>query len=352
MNIDLLADPAIDAVYIPLPNGLHYEWAMKTLRAGKHVLLEKPSVNNATEARALWAYHASIPASTRPVLIEAFHYRFHPAWQTFLSLITNSDDIAHVHSSQVTPSGFFGKDDIRYDHALGGGAMMDLGTYLVSCIRDVVGKEPTSCVSAKATELPERWERKGVDGKMQAEWEFEGGVKAEMWCDQRYRGAYPLSWLTKEWPALAMPKTEVRMKKKEQAVDGMSGEDVRHQVARTITIWNMTLPHAWHSIHVQDEHSLVKKDGTTIKTWAVKEVKKAYTWEEGGIKDSGDHARVGEDWWSTYRYEMEEFVNQIQRKKGSGVWVDGEYSVKQMEMIDNCYEKTSMGIRPTSKYLS
>lgn len=87
----LLDDSAIDVIYIPLPNGLHYEWAIRALRAGKHVLLEKLSTPNAMEAKALIDFHGSLPSSTRPVLLEAFHYRFHPAWQQLLSLVSKAE---------------------------------------------------------------------------------------------------------------------------------------------------------------------------------------------------------------------------------------------------------------------
>src|SRR5271163_3586651 len=92
----LLDDPTIDAVYIPLPNGLHYEWTLRALRAGKHVLEEKPSVSNSTEASSLIKAHQALQAP-QPVLLEAVHYLFHPAWQTFLSLLSSSD-IASVQS--------------------------------------------------------------------------------------------------------------------------------------------------------------------------------------------------------------------------------------------------------------
>src|SRR5580693_8786194 len=93
----LLDDPTIDAVYIPLPNGLHYEWTIRALRAGKHVLVEKPFVSNATEATSLVKIHSALP-SPAPVLLEAVHYLFHPGWQTFLSLLS-PPDIISAHSS-------------------------------------------------------------------------------------------------------------------------------------------------------------------------------------------------------------------------------------------------------------
>jgi predicted dehydrogenase len=76
--VELINDPSIDSIYIPL----HYEYALASLRAGKHVLLEKPSVSNASEARFLFDFHKSL-SSKAPVLLEAFHPLFHPAFQLF-----------------------------------------------------------------------------------------------------------------------------------------------------------------------------------------------------------------------------------------------------------------------------
>jgi predicted dehydrogenase len=77
--LDILDDPNIDCIFIPLPNGLHYEWAVRAIRAGKHVLLEKPSVSNAIEAETLFSL-PELSKPNAPVLLEAFHNRFFPAW--------------------------------------------------------------------------------------------------------------------------------------------------------------------------------------------------------------------------------------------------------------------------------
>ena len=94
----LLDDSVIDAIYIALPNALHYEWAMKALKAGKHVLLEKPSTSNALEAWSLFrspllalSGAGSSDARSPIILLDAVHIRFHPAWQKFLSFIDSSN---------------------------------------------------------------------------------------------------------------------------------------------------------------------------------------------------------------------------------------------------------------------
>lgn len=121
----LLDDPAIDAIYIALPPGHHYEWAIKALKAEKHVLLEKPSVSNAEEAAKL--FRSPLLSKTgSPVLLEAFHYRFYPAWQKLLSLIDPAN-IVEAHSASYLPKGIIPLYDIRCQFKLSGGCLMDLG---------------------------------------------------------------------------------------------------------------------------------------------------------------------------------------------------------------------------------
>lgn len=97
----LIDDPDLDAVYIALPNGLHYEWTVKALAKGKHVLLEKPSVSNATEAELLFK-SPLLTSSSSPVLLEAFHYRFQPGWQYFLTLV-DRPNLDTVHAECLLP---------------------------------------------------------------------------------------------------------------------------------------------------------------------------------------------------------------------------------------------------------
>ena len=100
-ELDILEDPELDAVFIPLTNSLHFEWAVRAIRADKHVLVEKPSVSNSTEANMLFSM-PEISKPNAPVLLEAFHFRFHPAVHKFRSLI-NSADVVHVHTDNMIP---------------------------------------------------------------------------------------------------------------------------------------------------------------------------------------------------------------------------------------------------------
>jgi predicted dehydrogenase len=135
----LLADPGVDAVYIPLPNHLHVPWSVRALDAGKHVLCEKPIGLNSTEAETLAAASARHP---RLKVMEAFMYRFHPQWQRARQLAADRaiGDVRAIH----TWFAYFNADaqNIRNKKDLGGGALMDIGCYAVSLARFIFGREP------------------------------------------------------------------------------------------------------------------------------------------------------------------------------------------------------------------
>jgi len=137
---DLLASRDIDAVYIALPNALHAEWTIRAARAGKHVLCEKPLAISVAEVDAV----SEAAARAGVVVAEAFMYRHHPQTLQLKALI---DDGA-VGSLQVIRSAFsFTLDrprDVRFDPALGGGSLWDVGCYPVSMARYLAGAEPVA----------------------------------------------------------------------------------------------------------------------------------------------------------------------------------------------------------------
>ncbi len=137
----MVNDPSIDAVYIPLPNHLHVEWAIKAIQAGKHVLCEKPIALSAEQAQQLLDV-----AAARPQLkvMEAFMYRFHPQWQCVKEL-TAEKMIGEVKAIQSFFS-YHNTDplNIRNSKEAGGGALMDIGCYCISISRFLAGEEPTS----------------------------------------------------------------------------------------------------------------------------------------------------------------------------------------------------------------
>lgn len=136
---ELINDPEVDAVYIPLPNHLHVQWAIKTLEAGKHVLCEKPIGLSYKEAKQLLE-----AARQKPFLkiMEAFMYRFHPQWQHAKKLVSNGT-IGELKTIQSFFS-YYNVDpgNIRNQKDAGGGGMMDIGCYCVSLSRFIFGKDP------------------------------------------------------------------------------------------------------------------------------------------------------------------------------------------------------------------
>ncbi|MEV6645938.1 Gfo/Idh/MocA family oxidoreductase [Amycolatopsis sp. NPDC051371] len=172
----LLADPDIDAVYNPLPNGLHGRWTRAALEAGKHVLCEKPFTANAAEAREI----AGLAAESGRVVMEAFHYRYHPLALRVEEIVASGElgTLERVETALCFPLPKF--SDIRYDYALAGGATMDAGCYAVHMARTFGGGETPSVVSAAA-----KLRSPGVDRAMTAELRYPSGhtgrIECSMW---------------------------------------------------------------------------------------------------------------------------------------------------------------------------
>ena len=162
----LVADPDIDAVYIPLPNGLHGRWTARALEAGKHVLCEKPFAANADEAAAI----ADQAAGTDLVVMEAFHWRYHPAAQRMVEVLRSGElgEIKHVDAALAFPLPRRG--DIRFNLDLAGGALMDAGCYAINWLRTAAAEEPV-VVSAKSVLT-----RGGVDRATTASLRFPSGA--------------------------------------------------------------------------------------------------------------------------------------------------------------------------------
>ena len=206
----LLEDPAVTAVYNPLPNGLHAEWTIAALEAGKHVLCEKPFTANAKEAEDV----AAVAARTGLVLMEAVHYRYPPLAARMLEIVGSGElgTIRRIETALCFPLPRF--SDIRYQYDLAGGATMDVGTYTVHLAR-VLGREEPEVVSAEA-----KLRTPNVDRAMRAELAFPSGTTARITCSMWSR------WLL---------QTTAR-------VTGDDGE---------LHVVNPTAPQVWHRMRVK-----------------------------------------------------------------------------------------------------
>ena len=176
----LIADPAIDAIYNPLPNSLHAPWTLRAIEAGKHVLCEKPFTSNAAEAAEV----AAAAKASGLVVMEAFHYRYHPLAQRMLDVVAGElGRLRYLEASVCFPLPRF--SDIRYSYDLAGGATMDAGCYAINCLR-LLGPGEPEVVKAKA-------KRHGpdVDRAMTASFRFPGGaggrMNASLWSSQVLR---------------------------------------------------------------------------------------------------------------------------------------------------------------------
>ena len=169
---ELLADPDIDAVYNPLPNGLHGRWTIAALEAGKHVLCEKPFTANRAEAEVV----AAVVASSGKVVMEAFHYRYHPLAARVREIVDSGElgELVHVEAWECFPLPRF--SDIRYRFDLAGGALMDIGCYAVHMVR-LAGRGEPEVLSARA-----RLRSEQVDRAMRAELRFAGGHTGRVGC--------------------------------------------------------------------------------------------------------------------------------------------------------------------------
>jgi predicted dehydrogenase len=171
----LVADPDIDAIYNPLPNGLHGRWTMAALEAGKHVLCEKPFTANADEARAV----ADVARRSGRVVMEAFHYRYHPLFQRLVDIVQRGElgTVRHLEAALCFPLPRF--SDIRYQLELAGGALMDAGCYPIHMVRSLAAAEPEVTSATMLERSP------GVDRAAEAELRFTDGrtarIVASMW---------------------------------------------------------------------------------------------------------------------------------------------------------------------------
>ena len=170
----LLADADVDAIYIPLPNSLHATWAIAAARQGKHVLCEKPLALGKEEAEAMFA----AARDNGVVLLEAYPWWFQPQTRDLLALLQGGaiGDVRTVQASFGFTLANGGTGNIRMNPELGGGALLDAGSYTLSMIRLVMGEAPQFVV-AHAT-----YADTGVDISLMATLLYADGRRAQLSC--------------------------------------------------------------------------------------------------------------------------------------------------------------------------
>jgi predicted dehydrogenase len=164
----VLKDPEVDCVYIPLPNFMHVDWTRKALKAGKHVLCEKPLAWSAREAASL----VGLIKSSGLTFAEAFQYRYHPLMFRVKEIVSSGriGELVKVEASyrEIIPN----RKAAQFQPEMSGGALMDVGCYCVNFCRFIAGCDDAEVVRAKSKIV------RGVDGETRAELLFSNGVPA------------------------------------------------------------------------------------------------------------------------------------------------------------------------------
>jgi len=168
----LLADPEVEAVYIPLPNTMHKEWTIKALNAGKHVLCEKPLAADPQEAQAMF----DAAKKNGVHLMEAFAYQHSPYIAAVKNVIDSGviGDVRYIETALITSD--YDLSNIRMRRETLGGSVYDLGVYCISFITRMLSKEPIR-VQAVST-----FSEENIDLYTAALLEYEGGVRANFDC--------------------------------------------------------------------------------------------------------------------------------------------------------------------------
>ncbi|KIP03769.1 hypothetical protein PHLGIDRAFT_121299 [Phlebiopsis gigantea 11061_1 CR5-6] len=301
---ELIDDLEIDAVYIALPNIFHYEWAFKALSGGKHVLIEKPITDTEAEAAAL----ITLAEQKGLVLLEVNHYCFHPAAQRAREVVRSGElgKIKSIIGEYAVPNLLallvFEKNDIRFQYALGGGSMMDVGVYPLSAILYLTGADALKVTRAAA--IPHPADPARIDHGMRATLALLDGATAELYCDYRMPGWGPCGLLP------CLPKVLLLL--------DMEGG--------TVEFFGFTMPQIYHYIQVTPRRRPQRTE-------------KVYRHADG----------TGDGRWSSYRYQLEAFVDKV-RGRTPQYWPSREDSVNQMRAICQVYGKAGMPARPASSF--
>jgi predicted dehydrogenase len=275
-----LDDPTVDAVYNALPNGLHLQWTLAALAAGKHVLCEKPLTSNASEAASV----EDAAARSHRVVIEAFHYRYHPLAARLREIVASGElgELTHVEAwlcAPIPPS-----SDIRYRFDLAGGATMDVGCYAVHLVRFLGGEEPEVTSARALRASPD------VDRAMTADLRFPRGHTGRIGCSL--------------WSA-SLLRTSAR-------VVGTCGR---------LDVLNPFMPHLFYRLVVRtDPNGLANANAK--RTYRVERLPWA-TWRR-----------------STYSYQLDAFCAAVQR--GASIATPPSDAVANMRVIDAIYRAAGM----------
>lgn len=171
----LLADPAIDAVYVPLPISVHSQWTLAAIAAGKHVLCEKSLAANSVQAAAV---HRAAAAKPKLVVCEAMHMLYHPLVERMRSLIA-AGEIGELRHVSASFSAFIPNNDFRFSYALAGGCTIDMGCYPIAFMQAVTGQQ------LRVEKARAGLHNRQIDRWMRATMRFDAGSSVDLYVGMR-----------------------------------------------------------------------------------------------------------------------------------------------------------------------
>lgn len=290
------------------------------MKKGKHVLVEKPLASNADEVELI----RETAKKEGKVALEAFHWLFHPATHVVEEILKKGEygSVKSVHSRALLAKGAFGSDDIRFQYELAGGAAMDL-VYVFSSICRFAAPGDVERLKFEVKDVAPRriLTDERIDEAIKANIEiFPAGGKGPVECtvEADLAQSKVLGFIPRFWDATPTVRIEC--------------ENAQ------ILYSNFMLPWIMHGIVItpKDENGrLLSRKKITKKLY-----KGGPLWGDGR----------GLEWWSTYRYQLEAFVDRVRSVEGgtsvidevNGPWISLEESKKVLEVIDAVYEKAGM----------
>lgn len=169
---ELLDDPEIEAVYIPLPNTMHYEWTIKALRHGKHVLCEKPLAPDAEQAKEMFR----AAKENKVLLMEAFAYQHSPYIKEIKKVIDSGmiGELRYGEAALITSD--YDSSNIRMRRETLGGCTYDIGVYSISFLQRMMGEKPEKIYASGS------FSEEGIDMYSTGIFEYQNGCKAHFDC--------------------------------------------------------------------------------------------------------------------------------------------------------------------------
>ncbi|MEI2775005.1 MAG: Gfo/Idh/MocA family oxidoreductase [Tetrasphaera sp.] len=290
----LLADPEVEVVYNPLANGLHAPWNAKIAAAGKHVLTEKPSAANAAEARDV----AAAVREAGTVLMEAFHYPYHPLFQRACELIAQGaiGEVRHIDVPLLMPDP--GADDPRWRLDLAGGSTMDLGCYSLSCLALLGERFCGGAFTVSEAVAAERAGHPGVDSHLFVAGAFPSGATGSGGSDMD----------ADDWSFTLV-------------VTGSEGE---------IVVPSFPLPH-------QDDRLILRHTASTARARRSPQDAADLVAERDGdvVEKLGNR--------SSYTFQLEAFTAAV--RDGAPVTTDADFAVRNMTLVDAAYAAAGLPAR-------